>query len=156
MLLVRGGDHAVALQVDSLVGSREIVVKSVGPQLSAVSGISGATILGDGSVVIILDLNAMIRADHAQLSIDGKQDVIEEVPEETTLTVMVIDDSVTVRKVTTRLLERHGFDVITAKDGVLTQLLNFKISNLILCCWILKCLEWMALRWQPWIVMMSA
>ncbi|OUS06566.1 hypothetical protein A9Q81_03310 [Gammaproteobacteria bacterium 42_54_T18] len=134
VLLVRGGDHAVALQVDSLVGSREIVVKSVGPQLSAVSGISGATILGDGSVVIILDLNAMIRADHAQLSIDGKQDVIEEVPVETTPTVMVIDDSVTVRKVTTRLLERHGFDVITAKDGVdaITQLQDIKPDIMLL------------------------
>ncbi|MBV1920467.1 MAG: Hpt domain-containing protein [Pseudomonadales bacterium] len=134
VLLVRGADHAVALQVDSLVGSREIVVKSVGPQLSAVSGISGATILGDGSVVIILDLNAMIRADHAQLSIDGTQEVVEEVVVETTPTVMVIDDSVTVRKVTTRLLERHGFDVVTAKDGVdaITQLQDIKPDIMLL------------------------
>ncbi len=128
VLLVRGTDHAVALQVDSLIGSREIVVKSVGPQLAAVGGISGATILGDGSVVIILDITAMIRAEQAQLSAakvyqaaasDRRALEVEEEPEaNATPVVMVIDDSVTVRKVTTRLLERHGYEVITAKDGV--------------------------------------
>ena len=126
VLLVRGTDHAVALQVDSLIGSREIVVKSVGPQLAAVGGISGATILGDGSVVIILDITAMIRAEQAQVSAAkvyqaAANERVAEIEEEAvnaTPIVMVIDDSVTVRKVTTRLLERHGYEVITAKDGV--------------------------------------
>jgi chemosensory pili system protein ChpA (sensor histidine kinase/response regulator) len=127
VLLVRGTDHAVALQVDSLIGSREIVVKSVGPQLAAVGGISGATILGDGSVVIILDITAMIRAEQAQLSAakvyqaaasERAAEVVEEAEVNATPIVMVVDDSVTVRKVTTRLLERHGYEVITAKDGV--------------------------------------
>jgi chemosensory pili system protein ChpA (sensor histidine kinase/response regulator) len=129
VLLVRGTDHAVALQVDSLIGSREVVVKSVGPQLAAVSGLSGATILGDGSVVIILDISAMIRAEQAQLSairLAGETVVAAEpvVPQEqdddggSTPVVMVVDDSVTVRKVTSRLLERHGYEVVTAKDGV--------------------------------------
>lgn len=125
VLLVRGGEHAVALQVDSLVGSREIVVKSVGPQLAAVSGISGATILGDGSVVIILDLSAMIRADQAQFSRQeaavaaaAAQNLVPQPKINETPLIMVVDDSVTVRKVTSRLLERNGYDVLTAKDGV--------------------------------------
>ncbi|MVF13641.1 response regulator [Ketobacter sp. MCCC 1A13808] len=142
VLLVRGVDHAVALQVDSLLGSREVVVKSVGPQLAAVSGISGATILGDGSVVIILDLSAVIRAEQAQIGIDGEEfsaplAQVNETPlaqvNETPL-VMVIDDSVTVRKVTSRLLERNGFEVVTAKDGVdaITQLQDIKPDVMLL------------------------
>jgi len=139
VLLVRGGDHAVALQVDALLGSREVVVKSVGPQLAAVSGISGATIRGDGSVVIILDLNAVIRAEQAQLSLEENLELSQEAARareeanETPL-VMVVDDSVTVRKVTSRLLERHGFDVVTAKDGVdaITQLQDIKPDVMLL------------------------
>ncbi|RLU01938.1 Hpt domain-containing protein [Ketobacter sp.] len=138
VLLVRGGDHAVALQVDALLGSREVVVKSVGPQLAAVSGISGATIRGDGSVVIILDLNAVIRAEQAQLSLEenmeeADQPRAKEEVNETPL-VMVVDDSVTVRKVTSRLLERNGFDVVTAKDGVdaITQLQDIKPDVMLL------------------------
>jgi len=124
VLLVRGTEHTVALQVDSLVGSREVVVKALGPQLAKVSGLSGATILGDGSVVIILDLVALIRADFAQQLDQRARGVDMAQKEERVTTVMVVDDSVTVRKVTSRLLERQGFEVVTAKDGVdaITQL----------------------------------
>lgn len=115
LVLVRAGEQSVAIAVDGVQGSREIVVKSLGPQFAGVGGISGATILGDGSVVIILDLVALIRSQ-------GRE-VIAAVTREGTGTlrprcVMVVDDSVTVRKVTTRLLERQGMDVIVAKDGV--------------------------------------
>ncbi|HEX5361071.1 MAG TPA: Hpt domain-containing protein [Fluviicoccus sp.] len=120
ILLVRGGEQRVSIQVDQLIGSREIVVKSVGAQLASVAGISGATILGDGSVVIILDVLAMLRA--AAISKPRVQkvdaDVVEVVAEKVTKTVMVVDDSVTVRKVTSRLLERHGYEVVLAKDGL--------------------------------------
>lgn len=119
VLLVRGSDHAVAIQVDSLMGSREIVVKTLGPQFSTVQGLSGATVLGDGSVVVILDLLTMIRADashlHRDLSI-GHEELHAE--RDRPLLVMVVDDSVTVRKVTSRFLERQGMEVILAKDGI--------------------------------------
>ena len=61
MLMVRSGEYRAAILVDSLLGSREIVVKPVGPQLSTLRGISGATIMGDGSVVLIIDLAMLIR-----------------------------------------------------------------------------------------------
>lgn len=123
VVLVRGAEHSVAIQVDGLMGSREIVVKPLGPQFSMVQGLSGATVLGDGSVVVILDLLAMIRADASHLHRDMIYDQSGALVHRNTL-VMVIDDSVTVRKVTSRLLERQGMDVITAKDGVdaVTQL----------------------------------
>ena len=121
VLLVRSADHSVALQVDSLQGSSEIVVKSLGTQFSNVQGLSGATILGDGHVVVILDLHAMIRQTYA-LSYDSMYaNLHEQTPEviaPQNPLIMVVDDSVTVRKVTTRLLEREGYEVITAKDGV--------------------------------------
>ena len=134
VLLVRGADQTVALHVDALVGSREIVVKSVGPQLAAVSGISGATILGDGSVVIILDLAAVIRAEQAQTSEEKANRSADQGDANETPIVMVVDDSVTVRKVTTRLLERNGYEVVTAKDGVdaITQLQDFKPDVMLL------------------------
>ncbi|MBU6954167.1 Hpt domain-containing protein [Hahella sp. HN01] len=123
VILVRGGgDQPLALQVDSLMGSREIVVKGLGTQFSSVRGVSGATILGDGSVVVILDLPALIRSDMSHygpsliptLKPAGEPARAASGP----TTVMVVDDSVTVRKVTSRLLERNGMEVITAKDGV--------------------------------------
>ncbi len=124
VVLVRGSQPA-ALQVDSLMGSREIVVKTLGPQFTSVVGVSGGTILGDGNVVIILDLPNLMR--HVN-SLEYKQHMVIEQQEEAALEqrsqveditrVLVVDDSVTVRKVTTRLLERNGMEVRTAKDGV--------------------------------------
>ncbi|MBR9871630.1 MAG: response regulator [Gammaproteobacteria bacterium] len=121
VILVRGAEQPLALQVDHLMGSREIVVKSLGPQFSTVRGVSGATILGDGNVVVILDLPAMIRSDvlsdRQRLANLAKERTTSRFEEQVT-TVMVVDDSVTVRKVTSRLLERNGMEVITAKDGL--------------------------------------
>ncbi|KZZ59817.1 hypothetical protein A3760_27260 [Oleiphilus sp. HI0122] len=117
VILVRGTDKPMALQVDSLMGSREIVVKSLGAQFSDVHGVSGATILGDGSVVVILDLPALIREESTGVLDILDKDASTDTRSDTPL-VMVVDDSVTVRKVTTRLLQRNGIDVVTAKDGV--------------------------------------
>ena len=115
VVLVRSGDHAVAVHVDGVQGSREIVVKSLGPQFAGVGGISGATILGDGSVVVILDLLALIRAQASGSQAGSRRPLSAG---NRTRCVMVVDDSVTVRKVTSRLLERQGMDVLVAKDGI--------------------------------------
>ena len=122
VLLVQCNDRHIAVQVDTMAGTREIVVKSLGPQFASVQGVSGATILGDGRVVLILDLLAPIRAMQARLPQRPTSHEIESEPQKPLL-VMVVDDSVTVRKVTSRLLERHGMNVLTAKDGVDAMLL---------------------------------
>ncbi|WP_078083852.1 Hpt domain-containing protein [Microbulbifer mangrovi] len=124
VLLVRTENSAMALQVDAIMGSREIVVKSLGPQFAAVQGVSGATVTGDGTVVVILDAHALLRK-HAALLARPETPLLEELSEPVSgreepvqqKLVMVVDDSVTVRKVTTRFLEREGYRVITAKDG---------------------------------------
>ncbi|WP_237475153.1 Hpt domain-containing protein [Microbulbifer aggregans] len=126
VLLVRSEGHAMALQVDAIMGSREIVVKSLGPQFATVQGVSGATVTGDGTVVVILDAHALLRRQAAQLARpDIEAIALEPEPtppqalpaEERQQTIMVVDDSVTVRKVTTRFLEREGYISVTAKDG---------------------------------------
>lgn len=122
VLLVQCNDRHIAVQVDAMAGTREIVVKSLGPQFAAVQGVSGATILGDGRVVLILDLLAPIRAMQARIAQHPAQADIDSEPQKPLL-VLVVDDSVTVRKVTSRLLERHGMNVLTAKDGVDAMLL---------------------------------
>lgn len=125
VLLVRSGENYVALRVDELLPSNEIVVKSLGVQFLSVPAISGATILGDGHVIIILDLSALVRnyLTNQQNIIRAEERRLITVESELTTPkrpplVMVVDDSVTVRKVTTRLLERQGMQVITARDGL--------------------------------------
>lgn len=115
LLLVRSGEHRVAIQVDSLLGNRQIVVKSVGAQLSTVRWFTGGTILADGQIALILDVNSLVRMDSAQqLALPTEASA----PATKGVSVMVVDDSITVRKVTSRLLERHNMHVMTAKDGV--------------------------------------
>ena len=126
LLMIRSGDQRAAVRIDSVVGSREIVVKSVGPQVSSVPGIFGATIMGDGAVVIILDLAPLVRrliALRAHAAETGEEPQLPAVPEPVLQQrrkplVMVVDDSITMRKVTTRVLERADFEVATAKDGL--------------------------------------
>ncbi len=115
VVLVRAGEHSTGLVADELVGSREIVVKSVGPQISGIRGISGATILGDGRIVVILDIGALVRAEwrgRAQLPTVPRE------KEDRRTFALVVDDSITVRRVTQRLLERNGMRVLTARDGM--------------------------------------
>ena len=123
LLLTRAGDLRAAIRIDAVLGSREIVVKSVGPQISSVPGLLGATIMGDGSVLIILDLAPLVRHGmirREQRLSEGLSAVQAPVIEEVQVRplVMVVDDSITMRKVTGRVLERHEYEVSTAKDGV--------------------------------------
>jgi chemosensory pili system protein ChpA (sensor histidine kinase/response regulator) len=128
VVLVRAGEHSTGLIADELVGSREIVVKSVGPQVSSIRGISGATILGDGRIVVILDIGALVRAEWR-----GRAQPMQREKTDRRTFVMVVDDSITVRRVTQRLLERNGMRVITARDGLdAVTLLQDHVPDIIL------------------------
>jgi chemosensory pili system protein ChpA (sensor histidine kinase/response regulator) len=129
VVLVRAGEHSTGLVADELIGSREIVVKSVGPQISSIRGISGATILGDGRIVIILDIGALVRGEWR--SRFASQPVREKGDRRTF--ALVVDDSITVRRVTQRLLERNGMRVLTARDGMdAVTLLQDNVPDIIL------------------------
>jgi chemosensory pili system protein ChpA (sensor histidine kinase/response regulator) len=114
VVLIRAGEHSTALVTDELIGSREIVVKSLGPQISSIRGVAGATILGDGRIVIILDMGSLVRSEWRARPTDTA--VLDQRDRRTF--ALVVDDSITVRRVTQRLLERNGMRVLTAKDGV--------------------------------------
>jgi chemosensory pili system protein ChpA (sensor histidine kinase/response regulator) len=116
LLLVRSGELRAAVTVDQIMGNREIVVKPVGPQVASIPGIFGATIMGDGSVVVILDVVPLVRRQ-ATLPRDVEV-VVPAVEHRRVPLVMVVDDSITMRKVTGRVLERANFEVATAKDGL--------------------------------------
>jgi chemosensory pili system protein ChpA (sensor histidine kinase/response regulator) len=129
VVLIRAGEHSTALVTDELVGSREIVVKSLGPQISGIRGIAGATILGDGRIVIILDMGSLVRSEWRARPTDTT--VLEQRDRRTF--ALVVDDSITVRRVTQRLLERNGMRVLTAKDGVdAVSLLQENLPDIIL------------------------
>ena len=115
VILVRAGEHSTGIVTDELIGSREIVVKTVGPQISGIRGISGATILGDGRICIILDVGALVRSDW-RVAAPPERPQRQRADER--VFALVVDDSITVRRVTQRLLERNGMRVMTAKDGL--------------------------------------
>jgi len=141
VLILRSGNDRVALHVDEIVGNREVVVKNIGPQLSRMIGIAGATVLGSGEIVLILNpVPLALRA--AQENVRAPRMAASDTPQNMGAVaemaqfepmaprvepvqglraqpvVMVVDDSLTVRRVTQRLLAREGYQVVLAKDGV--------------------------------------
>ncbi|MBR7799906.1 hybrid sensor histidine kinase/response regulator [Undibacterium fentianense] len=141
ILIMKSDNERVAIHVDQIIGNREVVVKNVGPQLARMIGIAGATVLGSGNIVLILNpvpLAQKIEYERAKLP-DTTTDalslemgaVAEMVAQESAPSnvapvqglrshhiVMVVDDSLTVRRVTQRLLVREGYQVVLAKDGI--------------------------------------
>ncbi|HEX4328309.1 MAG TPA: response regulator, partial [Burkholderiales bacterium] len=136
ILLLRSGAQRAAVHVDEMIGNQEVVVKNIGPQLARVSGIAGATVLGTGQIVLILNpvplalqISAAVAAQSEQQRLDAPELAAQAAaptmgvanaagPASTAPLVMVVDDSLTVRKITTRLLAREKYEVATAKDGV--------------------------------------
>ena len=169
VILAKSGQQRAAVQVDSIIGNREIVVKTIGPQLARLVGVAGATMLGSGQIVLIMNPVQLVFRDSTKVNVETVAPVREDVgstgvtaapgptgpatfettaePERevaqgqslaaaiaatdadgnlptaallkrTVPLVMVVDDSLTVRKITSRMLTREGFEVATAKDGV--------------------------------------
>ena len=141
IVILKSGSDRVALHVDEIIGNREVVVKNIGPQLARMIGIAGATVLGSGDIVLILNpvplaqrfahenvraprLTQVDTPDNMGAVADLAQAPAEPAKAEpvqglrTQHIVMVVDDSLTVRRVTQRLLAREGYQVVLAKDGV--------------------------------------
>jgi chemosensory pili system protein ChpA (sensor histidine kinase/response regulator) len=115
VLLLRAGAESVALLVDEMIGNQEVVVKNIGPQLARVPGVTGATVLGTGEIVLILNPVQLAQAPRPQMRSAAQSPAKAEAVRPR---VMVVDDSLTVRKITGRLLAREGYEVLVAKDGV--------------------------------------
>lgn len=122
LLLYHSGGMRVALLVDAINSNREIVIKSVGRQLAHINALNGATILGDGSVVLILDIATLIdnyKSQNMELSSAvSEEQLLQQLAENRQPIAMIVDDSITMRKASGSLLNRLGFEVLTAKDGI--------------------------------------
>jgi len=131
--VIRSAGQRVALHVDEVLGSREVVVKNLGAQLSQVPGLVGISVLASGAVVLIYNPVALmnvygeaIRSAHttgmsARAPLSPSTNALSDSDAPTTRTaplVLVVDDSITVRRVTQRLLSRAGFRVALASDGI--------------------------------------
>ena len=120
LLILKSGDMRVAVHVDEVVGNREVVVKNIGPQLAQMPGVAGATVLGSGDIVLILDPVPLAqRLADAERAAPREEQALQplQAPRAQPI-VMVVDDSLTVRRVTQRFLTREGYQVMLAKDGV--------------------------------------
>jgi chemosensory pili system protein ChpA (sensor histidine kinase/response regulator) len=130
VVLVRSAQASLALHVDEVVGNQEVVVKNLGAQLNRVPGLAGISLLASGEVALIynvvaladwygVDAQARLAAAHAHSLGQEPAQVVPVVEEAAQAPlVMVVDDSLTVRRVTQRLLERVGLRVLLAKDGL--------------------------------------
>jgi chemosensory pili system protein ChpA (sensor histidine kinase/response regulator) len=122
VVLLQSGTSLAAVLVDFIEGTREIVVKNIGPQMARITGVAGATVRGDGRVILILNPVplALRWASMPRTAVEHQApaEVAEVSAALQAPMVLIVDDSLTVRKITTRLLTREGFRVDSAKDGV--------------------------------------
>lgn len=122
VVLLHSGANLAAVLVDAIEGTREIVVKNIGPQMARITGVAGATVRGDGRVILILNPVPLALRWAGQPRVPAETHAPAEAVEVSAALqpplVLVVDDSLTVRKITTRLLTREGFRVDSAKDGV--------------------------------------
>ncbi|WP_240635869.1 Hpt domain-containing protein [Caldimonas tepidiphila] len=130
VVIVRSASQRVALHVDEVLGHQEVVVKNLGPQLSRLPGLAGMTLLASGAVGLIYnpvalatvygrtarELTLQAQAAGAQAATPSAREAAE--AEAVVPLVLVVDDSLTVRRVTQRLLVREGYRVALAKDGL--------------------------------------
>ena len=134
ILLLRSGNQRVAILVDRLTGNQEVVVKNIGPQLSRVLGIAGATVMGNGQIVLILNPVQLAQRQGESVRNNLGHAPLPAAAENTDKRIiMVVDDSLTVRKIASRMLSREGYEVVTAKDGLdALQLLQNTLPDVML------------------------
>ena len=131
LILLKSGQYLLALHVDEVLGNQELVMKPIGPQLARLPGIVGASVLGDGQIIYML--NPIQIAHHEELVVGSVKISHTKKPEDRRKIAMVVDDSLTMRKVLSRLLEREGYRVETAIHGIdALQILQEVSPNIIL------------------------
>jgi chemosensory pili system protein ChpA (sensor histidine kinase/response regulator) len=142
--IFRSAGQRISVHVDEIFGNKEVVIKNLGPQLSRLPGLAGMAILVSGAVALIYNPVALasVYGDSIQQYSPSRSVVAEqsgyraplvEVSEQQTPLVLVVDDSITVRRVTQRMLQREGFRVALAVDGLnAIEKLNLEIPAVVL------------------------
>lgn len=118
-LVLQGGADRSAVIVESILGSEEVVVKSLGSHLQHIPGLLGATIEGDGTIVPILDpMDIVGRSSSLQINHGLLHESEPAKDPQQVYMAMVIDDSLSIRRATANLLQTAGWKVVMAKDGL--------------------------------------
>ena len=119
VIVVNGRDGKQAVVVDQLLAGRDLVIKSLGRYLGMARGIVGASLLGDGTVLPVLDMLQLLEREMGGIAVPGIQVAHRASVARSALTdILVVDDSLSVRQALSQLLEDEGYQVHTAKDGV--------------------------------------
>jgi chemosensory pili system protein ChpA (sensor histidine kinase/response regulator) len=128
--IFRSAGQRVAMHLDEVLGNQEVVVKNLGPQLSKMPGLAGMSVLASGAVVLIYNPVALaITYGELARALSAAPEVMPGAGDAGSMSqavaaaalvplVLVVDDSITVRRVTQRLLKREGFRVALASDGL--------------------------------------
>jgi len=109
-------EKRVAFQVDRLLGAQSLVVKGLGPQLKRVRNVAGASILGSGQVVMILNVVDLVRSAQGRPAAAPPRP--SPAPAAVRQRVLVVDDSITTRVLEKNILQNAGYEVLVAADGV--------------------------------------
>ncbi|MCL1980431.1 MAG: Hpt domain-containing protein [Proteobacteria bacterium] len=115
VLNMLAGGRTIALSIPQIIGQKEIVIKGLGTHLRSVAGVSGAAVMGDGSIVPVLDIPDLAHAASRPQRRDAAPLKLE-IPH--AFTVMIVDDSISIRRVMSRLVSAHGWAPAEAKDGL--------------------------------------
>ena len=117
LLLLRVGSERIALHVDEVLSNQELVMKPIGSQLARVPGIVGAAVAADGNIMFIISPMQLVNRK-SSVVVNANNKVSNSTLVDSKFNILVVDDSLTMRKVLGRLLEREGFEVTLAKDGL--------------------------------------
>ncbi len=117
LLIVKTGDRLIALEIDRLIAEQELTIVPFGKGINPPSYSYGCTILGDGSLLPVLDIHALIR-----VTIDRPHCILQPIspspsPVNTSPPILVVDDSITTRQSLCLSLEKFGYRTLQAKDG---------------------------------------
>lgn len=118
VIVMRAGGREVGLVVDTLLGGREIVLKTLGSHLRRVHGVAGATLLGDGSVVLVVNPSDLVRDEDARPEFKPQAPKAVIPSRNHALNILIVDDSPSVRRVVAQLMQSAGWVPTQAKDGI--------------------------------------
>ncbi|BAU09840.1 response regulator receiver domain protein [Leptolyngbya sp. NIES-3755] len=133
ILVLKHQNGWIGIEVDRVLGEQELVLRPVGSAIASPSYVYGCSVLGDGRSLLAIDALALIEQNHTKSS--SVATPIEPTIVQRTRSVLVIDDSMTVRQVVSAALDGAGYHVIQAKDGLdaIEQLQRHSEIELITC-----------------------
>jgi chemotaxis protein histidine kinase CheA/ActR/RegA family two-component response regulator len=116
ILLVQGDTEKVAIAIDKAIASSELVVKSLGKYVQHINSVSGMSLLGDGSLVAVLNLPYLLT--QFQSGSRGEKIVIDNTETNQSAKVLIVDDSLSVRSSLSQLMLDAGYQPVVARDGI--------------------------------------